>query len=232
MFYDEIRSDKFLKAHVTKAISSQETYHFLSRLLSRPPQIVVVIDQKTDEVTEACQVLRIQPSIVEFKTYVREDDENVRAHLFEPLSEPESPREEVKEKEEKKKKRPPHRLDWDKRLEWMNPSTRALVNQLTERIERDLADVTHSPHFRWYDFFKGNEKIRESRFAVLLITKKTVKVRMRTDPETFQDERSWTKPYEGWFFKKRGEERGFQITDADQIDYAMKLITQSYELAK
>lgn len=85
--YYIIMKDKVLRATVEKLTDSTDIYHFLSHLLSKSPRIVVFIDQKTSEVEEACQVLKYQTAIpiVEFKTFVREDAENVHAHLFEPL---------------------------------------------------------------------------------------------------------------------------------------------------
>lgn len=83
--YNQITKDKVLRATVEKLIGSTDIYHFLSKLISRSPIIVVFIDRKTKEVEEACQILKYQTSIHEFKTFVREDAPNVRAHLFEPL---------------------------------------------------------------------------------------------------------------------------------------------------
>ena len=65
-----------------------------------------------------------------------------------------------------------------------------------------------------------------------MITKKEVKARIRTDPRNFRDRKNWTKSYKGWFFYKKGQEKGFKITDKDQMDYAIELIKQSYEQAK
>jgi hypothetical protein len=85
MLYDEINKDNVLKATVQKLIDSTDIYRALSKLLSNPPRIVIMIDQKTSEVEEACQVLKYQTDIVEFRTFLREDAENVHAHLFEPI---------------------------------------------------------------------------------------------------------------------------------------------------
>ncbi len=71
----------------------------------------------------------------------------------------------------------------------------------------------------------------DSLFVVLLLKKKEIKVRIRADPQSFKDEKNWTRSYKGWFFK-RGEEREFSITSEQQFFYAMELIRQSYELAK
>lgn len=64
---------------------AQVAFSSLERLFSKPPRIVIIIDQKTPEIQEACQVLRYQTDIVEFKTYVRENAETVHIHSFEPL---------------------------------------------------------------------------------------------------------------------------------------------------
>jgi len=85
IFYEQINEDSVLKAKVKKLIDTDDIYHFLSKLLSAPPRIVIVIDEKTAEVEEATRVLKYHTDIIEFKTYVRENAEAVRAHLFEPL---------------------------------------------------------------------------------------------------------------------------------------------------
>lgn len=83
--HEEIKKDPVLKATIEKAIGSTEIHHFLSKLLSKNPRIVIIIDEKTKGVEEACKVLKYDPHIIEFKTFVREDAPSVRAHIFEPL---------------------------------------------------------------------------------------------------------------------------------------------------
>jgi len=80
-------------------------------------------------------------------------------------------------------------------------------------------------------FYKGKPSTK-SVFAGFFLTKEALKVRIRTKPATFKDPRRWTgeKTYH-WFFRTR-QEKEFKITERDQIDYAMELIKQSYELAK
>jgi predicted transport protein len=86
MLYDEINKDTVLRANVQKKVNSTDVYHFLSKLISKLPRIVVVIDNKTPDVEEACGALKYKPDIVEFKTFVGENGSSVHAHLFEPLS--------------------------------------------------------------------------------------------------------------------------------------------------
>jgi hypothetical protein len=89
MLYDEINNDIILKATVQKKLGPTDTYHFLSKLISKLPTIVIVIDQKTPEIIDACRALKYQPHIIEFKTFIREDAANIHANLFEPLYEAE-----------------------------------------------------------------------------------------------------------------------------------------------
>jgi hypothetical protein len=151
MLYDEIKKDSVLRATVEKSIESTDLYHFLSKLLSKPPRIVIIIDLKTSEVEEACRVLKYQTDIVEFQTYVRENAEKVHAHLFEPLFEFERVKEEGEKKE---RKYPPHMLTWEKRLMWVDDNTKEIVKALTSSILR-LQDVRHHPHGRYECFYKG-----------------------------------------------------------------------------
>jgi len=90
----EIMRDKVLKAIVETKIHPEETYRFLSSLMSRPPRIAIIIDQETQEVKEAIKALKKlgHVEVVEFKTFVREDAPNVHAHVFEPIHAPERPR--------------------------------------------------------------------------------------------------------------------------------------------
>jgi hypothetical protein len=87
VLYNEITQDRVLKAFVEKMIYPEEIHRFLSSLVSKPPKIAIIIDEVTDEVKEASKALKRlgETEIVEFKTYARENAENVRAHLFKPI---------------------------------------------------------------------------------------------------------------------------------------------------
>jgi predicted DNA-binding protein (MmcQ/YjbR family) len=84
----------------------------------------------------------------------------------------------------------------------------------------------------WYYFYKGKGRSLDSLFAVLMLTKKAVIVRIKADPSKFKDEKNWTKSYKGWFFAKKWQERAFKLTISGQLTYALQLVKQSYELAK
>ena len=219
MLYEEIDKDGVLRATVKQLTDSDDIHHFLSKLFSTPPRIVIIIDQKTPEVQEACRVLKYTTDIIEFKTYVRENAENVHAHLFDPLSgiikPPPSP--------------PPPRQNWEKKLAWVDETVRATTKALINRIAK-LDNVSHRPSGPDYMFYRETSR-GKIVFAGLFLTKPALKVRIRTDPATFKDPKKWTgdKEYH-WFFKVG--EREFKITNKEQIDYAMELIKQSYDLAK
>jgi predicted transport protein len=159
--------------------------------------------------------------IIEFQTFVREDAPNVHAHLFEPLYVVE----EISEKGTKEKKE-----SWEKRLRWVDDNIKDIVNVLTNRILQ-LGEITHKPSGEDYCFYKGAPSTK-SIFAAFMLRKKALKVGIRTDPKTFKDPKKWTgdKIYKPWFFRQ-GQERAFKITDKNQIDYAMELIKQSYEIS-
>jgi len=84
--YTEITSDPITEAIVKKKIGSEEVYRFLTNLVSSLPTLVVVIDQKTKELEEACNSLPpIEKYIVEFRIFERVDAGIKNAYLFEPL---------------------------------------------------------------------------------------------------------------------------------------------------
>jgi hypothetical protein len=85
LLYNEIDKNKVLRARVEEAVGS-EVFRFLSELLSKPPVIVIVIDEITDEVKEVQSFLKqYDTHVIEFKTYVRENAETVHAHIFEQI---------------------------------------------------------------------------------------------------------------------------------------------------
>jgi len=285
----EVNEDVVLKALIEKK-TGQDSYRFLSELVSKQPKIAFIIDKMTPEVEKASKSLKklANTEIIEFKTFVREDAPNVHAHLFEALYEEEieivharydesrngffcligdekhnsilygvvevvkhirdehhiNPEDQTiegwtrkfdrlwKEYERKEEgaKLPPHRLNWEKRLEWVNPSVKALVARLISKVEKEFPDVTHLSKYRWYYIYKGKSQSTESLFAVLMLTKKDIKVRIRTDPKKLKDAKNWTKVYKGWFFKK-GEEREFSISTPEQLPYTIELIKQSHDIS-
>jgi len=85
LLYEEICRAPPLEAEVRKLTETKDIYHYLSKLLQNSPRIVVIIDKETDEIREAVRALRYETNIVEFKTYARENAENVRAHVFNSL---------------------------------------------------------------------------------------------------------------------------------------------------
>jgi predicted transport protein len=221
----EVNEDVVLKALIEKK-TGQDSFRFLSELVSKQPKIALIIDKMTPEVEKASKSLKklADTEIIEFQTFVREDAPNVQAHLFEPLY--------SLEKVSEGGKRPlsEHYKSWEKRLEWVDKNVKEMVDALTNRI-LDLGGVNHLPHGRNYCFYKGKPSTK-SIFAALLLGKKSLSVRIRADPATFRDPQKWTgdRIYKGWFFKQ-GQEREFKVTSKEQIPYAMELIKQSYDIS-
>lgn len=117
-------------------------------------------------------------------------------------------------------------------LKWVDDNTRELVRELTLQIA-SLGSVTHKPTGTDYIFYRGTPSAKSS-FAVLLLRKEGIRVRLRVDPATFKDPNKWLsdKVYKPWFFKLNGQERTFDMKDKSQMPYAMELIKQSYDISK
>ena len=81
-----IQNNLMDETFVKQQIKPKEIYKFLSDLVSQPPKIVIIVENKDQKLMEACDNLKISPIIWEFKTFVREDASTVHAHLFEPIS--------------------------------------------------------------------------------------------------------------------------------------------------
>jgi predicted transport protein len=190
---------------------------------------VVIIDQKTPETEEALQNLTPQPSILEFKTFARIDAPSIHAHLFEPLHAGEPGKRGTGESP-KKRTTPNYYRVWEKKLEWVDQSTRDATRALMNRILQ-LKDVTAKASGPDYIFCKGQPSDK-TRFVGLFLMKPALKVRVRTDPATTRDPKKWlsARTY-NWLFRTANEKE-FKISSINQIDYAMELIKQSYSLAE
>ena len=218
--YNEILSDPYKKIFAESKVKT-ELFKFLTDLLSSKPKVCIIIDKVTDELKESIEDLPFETRLIEFKTFDRDGvGLSVHAHLFEPLV-----------KKPPIIERPEHYESWEKRLEWVNEETRNLVKELIKAVEEKFPDAQHMPRYRWYYFYKGQETSLNSLFAVLMLSKKAVTVRIKAERSTFKDERSWTKPMKGWFFPRKLQEREFTITEEQQIPYALELITQSYNIS-
>jgi len=87
LFYKDIKSDVSKQNLLKKTIGTREIHEFLSSLISTSPTLIIMIDKKTDELGEVCQILPLESKIIEFKTFEEEGASLVKhAHLFDPLA--------------------------------------------------------------------------------------------------------------------------------------------------
>jgi len=86
--HNGIKGDALTNVFVRKKIGSGEIYRVLSETIDKPPKLVVVIDEKTSELEEACASIPISDKrIVEFRVFERVDAGIKNAFLFEPIIE-------------------------------------------------------------------------------------------------------------------------------------------------
>ncbi len=113
----------------------------------------------------------------------------------------------------------------------IDENLRDIIKELEARVI-GLGGVKSKLIGRHYGYYKGNPSTK-SLFVIFLLTKKTLRIRIRVNRNTFRDPKKWTGTatiFDIWFFEQ-GQEQEFEITNRDQIDYAMELIKQSYEVS-
>lgn len=212
--YDEVRADPEKERRVRRHLrSGEELYYFLDRVLHGRRGVVIVVDEVTPQLVELQEDLSkdAEVRILEFKTYRHGDGE---AYLFTPLR-----------YEAEVAEAPEHEKSWKDRLRWAEPEARRLAEELIRRVVQELPDVRHMPRYRWYYFYRGGRP-----FAVLLLRKRSVDVRIRVDESRFRDDLRVTKKYKPFFF--RGGERGFKVKGSEELNNAVKLIKQAYTYAR
>ncbi|MBX5329210.1 MAG: hypothetical protein QHH18_07745 [Candidatus Bathyarchaeota archaeon] len=85
--YNAIREDLF-KTAIMKQQNIEDLHKTLTELIDIQPTIVIIIDQKTPELDYICKKLPFPTTIIEFKTYTRENISiEVHIHEFQPLFE-------------------------------------------------------------------------------------------------------------------------------------------------
>ena len=85
-FYDEIEVNIHLKYRLQSIGIKTELYKVLTEIIDKDPEMVIVIDERTNELEEVCDGLPFSTRILEFKTYCREGLETkVSIHLFDTL---------------------------------------------------------------------------------------------------------------------------------------------------
>lgn len=83
-FNSIIKRDEVLEATVKGWLGKTEIHEFLSDTVFNKPQIVIIIDEKTEKLMEATEIY--QPRIIEFKIFQREGvGISVSAVQFEPI---------------------------------------------------------------------------------------------------------------------------------------------------
>lgn len=81
--YSAIHEDPQKEVFVKKRLGSEDMHHLLSEIISKEPEIIIVIEEQSKELEEACRTLKVQTWIIEIKTYTRQGvGINEHAHLI------------------------------------------------------------------------------------------------------------------------------------------------------
>ena len=121
---------------------------------------------------------------------------------------------------------------WAAKLEWTSLGTKALFKKVLAEITDSLPDVVHKPIHHWYRFYYSRFGVK-TQFCVVILRKTSLWLRILTDPSEFSDPKNKAKAYKGWFWpKKLGTEKGFNLNNEKDLDYAMQLVSQAYNYSK
>jgi len=86
---EEINRDPMLRVFVEERIGGKEIHRFLSDLVDKAPEVVVVVDDKTPDIVEACERIPEVKRVVEFRVFERVDAGIKNAFLFDsPIEAP------------------------------------------------------------------------------------------------------------------------------------------------
>jgi len=109
-------------------------------------------------------------------------------------------------------------VSWEKKLEDNNDQVKLLVKYLMLSITNAFSDLTTELSGDDFQLCRGQIGLR-NRFAVLMLRKDGITIRLRANPRTLIDPQKWIteKTYKWYFNDGNGEEKEIKITQEEQI---------------
>lgn len=86
--YNAIKEDKSIETNVKQQIGSDDLHKNLTNIIDTDPSLVIIIDNKTDELKEVVDDLQYKTTVIEFKIYKRKKSGIITAFLFNTLYKP------------------------------------------------------------------------------------------------------------------------------------------------
>lgn len=85
-FFKEIKENPQMNFKVESSGIQKEIHKFLTDLINNNPEVAIIIDERTEDLTDVCNALPFVTNILEFKTYCRENvGIEVPIHIFDTL---------------------------------------------------------------------------------------------------------------------------------------------------
>src|SRR5208283_1133860 len=99
-------------------------------------------------------------------------------------------------------------VSWEKKLEDNNDHVKLLVKDLMLSITNAFSNLTAEPNVDDFQLFRGQSGLG-NRFAVLMLRKDGITIRLRVNPRTLVDPQKWIaeKTYRWYFNDGNGEEK-------------------------
>lgn len=110
-------------------------------------------------------------------------------------------------------------VKWDK----INPSIIAVLTRIKEEVQK-TGNVTVSESKYWLMF-----RTKDKSFAAVNPRKKSIRIFIPCEPGSISDPRQLTRPSPSSGSWKKGYPLVFNLTEADDVDYAMNILSQAYE---
>lgn len=85
VFDEEVINNSKLNYKYKTIKIKKERHKIFTEVINRNPEITIIIDEKTRDLEDVCDILPFTPKVIEFKTYRREGS-NVLVHIFDTLA--------------------------------------------------------------------------------------------------------------------------------------------------
>ena len=83
--YQSIQDDQDLRKQIIQEVGTRDIHKFISDVLQNKPELIIIIDEKTQVLTEVCSILDITQHIIEFRAFEKDGDRRRDVFQFDSL---------------------------------------------------------------------------------------------------------------------------------------------------
>lgn len=227
-FYKEIEENPLISLRVKSSGIQRETHKFLTDVINNDPEIAIIIDEKTEDLTEVCNTLPFVTNVLEFKTYYREHvGIEVPVHIFDTLyyDTKIDITKTTRTKGQTQKQKGGKLTSYTEEDHLVGSSDE--IRELYEKLKRSILSLGENIYIKPVKHYIGF--IAKTNFIDIRIQKKALKIWFNMSRGELSDPKHLTRDVSGVGHLGNGDYE-LHMNDDSELDYIISLAKQSYTI--